>query len=190
MALNLDGKKVLVSEVSAVAATAQSVVAAEYRGLTVAQMSDLRSKARVAGVYVRVVKNTLARKALAGTQFECIGPTLKGPLVLAFSKDDPGAAARVIKAFAKDHDKLKPTGIALGGQLLPGKDLDKVANLPTRDQALSMLMGVIRHRFKSSWVLWPRLRPSWFVPSQPSATRSKLRPDPVRKARSDSRLNE
>jgi large subunit ribosomal protein L10 len=144
MALNLDGKKVLVSEVSAVAATAQSVVAAEYRGLTVAQMSDLRSKARVAGVYVRVVKNTLARKALEGTQFECIGSTLKGPLVLAFSKDDPGAAARVIKAFAKDHDKLKPTGIALGGQLLPGKDLDKVANLPTRDQALSMLMGVMK----------------------------------------------
>ena len=144
MALNLEGKKVLVSEVSAVAATAQSVVAAEYRGLTVAQMTDLRSKARAAGVYVRVVKNTLARKALAGTQLEVIGPTLKGPLVLAFSKDDPGAAARVIKAFAKDHDKLKATGVALGGQLLPGTALDQVASLPTREQALSMLLGVMR----------------------------------------------
>jgi len=144
MALNLEGKKVLVSEVNAIAATAQSVVAAEYRGLTVTQMTDLRSKARVAGVYVRVIKNTLARKALAGTQFECIGVTLKGPLVLAFSKDDPGAAARVIKAFAKDNDKLKATGLSLGGVLLPGTDLDKVASLPTRDQALSMLMGVMK----------------------------------------------
>jgi len=93
---------------------------------------------------VRVVKNTLARKALAGTQLEVIGPTLKGPLVLAFSKDDPGAAARVIKAFAKDHDKLKATGVALGGQLLPGSALDQVASLPTREQALSMLLGVMK----------------------------------------------
>ena len=144
MALNLEGKKVLVSEVSAVAATAQSLVAAEYRGLTVGQMTDLRSKARAAGVFVRVIKNTLARKALAGTAFEVIGPTLKGPLVLAFSKDDPGAAARVIKAFAKDNDKLKATAIAMGGQLLSAKDLDRVASLPTREQALSMLLGVMK----------------------------------------------
>jgi large subunit ribosomal protein L10 len=144
MALNLEGKKALVAEVSEVAATAQSVVAAEYRGLTVSQMTDLRSKARAEGVYVRVVKNTLARKALAGTSFECIGPTLKGPLVLAFSRNDPGAAARVIKAFAKDHDKLVATGVSLGGTLLPGKDLDKVASLPTRDQALAILMGTMK----------------------------------------------
>jgi large subunit ribosomal protein L10 len=144
MALNLEGKKALVAEVSEVAAGAQSVVAAEYRGLSVAQMTDLRSKARAQDVYVRVVKNTLARKALAGTSFECIGPTLKGPLVLAFSKSDPGAAARVIRAFAKDHDKLVATGLSLGGSLLPGKDLDKVANLPTRDQALAILMGTMK----------------------------------------------
>jgi large subunit ribosomal protein L10 len=93
---------------------------------------------------MRVVKNTLARKAVAGTAFENIGPILKGPLVLAFSKDDPGAAARVLKAFAKDHDKLIATAVSLGGQLLPGKDLDKVAALPTRDQALAQLMGVMR----------------------------------------------
>jgi len=144
VALRLDDKKAVVAEVSAVAAKAYSAVAAEYRGLTVAQLTDLRSKARAAGVYVRVVKNTLARKALAGTSFECIGPTLKGPLVLAFSKEDPGAAARVIKAFAKDHDKLKATGIAMGGQLLSAKDLDKVASLPTREQALSMLLGTMK----------------------------------------------
>jgi large subunit ribosomal protein L10 len=144
MALNLDDKKALVAEVSKVAATAQSVVAAEYRGLTVGQMTDLRSKARAQGVYMRVVKNTLARKAVAGTAFENIGPILKGPLVLAFSKDDPGAAARVLKAFAKDNDKLIATAVSLGGQLLPGKDLDKVAALPTREQALAQLMGVMR----------------------------------------------
>jgi large subunit ribosomal protein L10 len=144
MPLNLDDKKALVAEVSAVAATAQSLVAAEYRGLTVTQMTSLRAKARASGVYMRVVKNTLARKAVAGTAFENISPVLKGPLVLAFSKDDPGAAARVIKAFAKDNDKLVATAVSLGGQLLPGKDLDRVASLPTRDQALAMLMGVMK----------------------------------------------
>jgi large subunit ribosomal protein L10 len=144
MALNLEDKKALVAEVSAVASTALSVVAAEYRGLTVSQMTDLRLKARSAGVYVRVVKNTLARKAVAGTSFECLGPVLKGPLVLAFSKDDPGAAARVVKAFAKDNDKLIARALSLGGQLLAGSELDKVASLPSREQALSQLMGVMK----------------------------------------------
>jgi len=144
MALNLDSKKALVAEVSAVAATAQSVVAAEYRGLTVGKMTELRAKARASGVYMRVVKNTLARKAVAGTAFENIGPVLKGPLVLAFSKDDPGAAARVIKAFAKDNDKLVATAVSLGGQLLPASALDQVASLPTREQALAILMGTMK----------------------------------------------
>lgn len=144
MALNLQDKQEMVAEVSKVAVSAQSLVAAEYRGLSVGKMTELRSQARAAGVYMRVVKNTLARKALSGTVFENIGPVLKGPLVLAFSKDDPGAAARVIKAFAKDNDKLIATAVSLGGQLLPGKDLDKVASLPTREQALAMLMGVMK----------------------------------------------
>ena len=144
MALNLEDKKALVAEVGAVAATALSVVAAEYRGLTVSQMTELRSKARSAGVYMRVVKNTLARKAMAGTSFECMNSVLKGPLVLAFSKDDPGAAARVVKAFAKDNDKLVTTAVSLGGQLLAASALEKVASLPTREQALSQLMGVMK----------------------------------------------
>jgi large subunit ribosomal protein L10 len=144
MALNLEDKKALVAEVGAVAATALSVVAAEYRGLTVSQMTELRSKARTAGVYVRVIKNSLARKAMAGTSFECMSPILKGPLVLAFSKDDPGAAARVVKAFAKDNDKLVTTAVSLGGQLLAASALEKVASLPTREQALSQLMGVMK----------------------------------------------
>jgi large subunit ribosomal protein L10 len=130
--------------VAAVASKAQSVVAAEYRGLTVGQMTELRAKARTQGVYMRVVKNTLARKALAGTSFEAMGPRLKGPLVLAFSKDDPGAAARVVKDFAKAHEKLVATLVSLGGQVLPGGELEKVASLPTREQALSMLLGVLK----------------------------------------------
>ena len=144
MALRLDDKKALVAEVAAVAATAQSVVAAEYRGLTVTQMTDLRSKARKSGVYLRVVKNTLARKAIAGTQFEVVGKSLKGPLVLAFSKEDPGAAARLVKAFAKDNDKLVPTVVALGGSLYAAKDLDKVASLPTLETARATLLGALQ----------------------------------------------
>ncbi len=144
MALNLEDKKALVAEVAEVAAHAQSVVAAEYRGLSVSQMTELRARARRQGVYMRVVKNTLARKALAGTTFESVGPKLKGPLVLAFSKDDPGAAARVVKDFAKGNEKLVATLVSLGGQLLPGAELEKVASLPTREQALSMLLGVLK----------------------------------------------
>jgi large subunit ribosomal protein L10 len=144
MALNLEDKKALVAEVADVAAQAQSVVAAQYRGLTVSQMTELRAKARRQGVYLRVVKNTLARKALAGTSFESVGPKLKGPLVLAFSKDDPGAAARVVKDFAKSNEKLVATLVSLGGQVLPAGELEKVASLPTREQALSMLLGVLK----------------------------------------------
>ena len=144
MALNLEDKKALVAEVAEVASKAQSVVAAEYRGLSVGQMTELRAKARKSGVYVRVVKNTLARKALAGTLFESVGPKLKGPLVLAFSKDDPGAAARVVKDFAKTNEKLVATLVSLGGQVLPAKDLETVASLPTREQALSILLGTLK----------------------------------------------
>jgi large subunit ribosomal protein L10 len=144
MPMNLEDKKALVAEVNAVAAKALSVVGAENRGLTVAQMTELRAKARAQGVFMRVVKNTLARKAVAGTPYECISPALKGPLVLAFSNDDPGAAARVVKAFTKDHDKLVATLVSLGGQLLGPKDIEKVASLPTREQALAQLMGLMK----------------------------------------------
>jgi large subunit ribosomal protein L10 len=144
MALKLEDKKVVVAEVNAVAAHALSVVGAENRGLTVTQMTDLRAKARKEGVYLRVVKNTLARKAVAGTPFECIAPALKGPVVLAFSKDDPGAAARIVKAFAKDNDKLVTTLVSLGGLLLKPADIERVASMPTRAQALSQLLGVLK----------------------------------------------
>jgi large subunit ribosomal protein L10 len=144
MTLRLEDKQALVTEVQAVARTAHSVVAAEYRGLTVTQITGLRAKARQSGVYVRVVKNTLARRAVAGTQYECIADSLKGPLILAFSKDDPGAAARVVKDFAKTHDKLVPTLVSLGGRVFAATELDRIAKLPTKAQALSMLLGVLK----------------------------------------------
>ena len=144
MALKLEEKKVVVAEVNAVAAKALSVVGAENRGLTVTQMTDLRAKERKEGVYLRIVKNTLARKAVAGTAFECISPALKGPIVLAFSNDDPGAAARIVKAFAKDNENLVTTLVSLGGQLLKPDSIERVAALPTRAQALSQMLGVLK----------------------------------------------
>jgi large subunit ribosomal protein L10 len=142
MALRLEDKKVLVKEVNAVAGDSLTAVAAEYRGLTVAEMTELRKEARNAGVYMRVVKNTLARRAVEGTEFECMQDTLKGPILLAFSKDDPGAAARVIKDFAKKHDALQAVSLAVGGAVLPASDLNTLASLPTLDQARAMLLGV------------------------------------------------
>ncbi len=144
MGLRLEDKQAMVTEVQAVAQTAHSVVAAEYRGLTVSQLTGLRAKARQSGVWMRVVKNTLARRAVTGTPYECIAGSLKGPLILAFSKDDPGAAARVVKEFAKGNDKLVPTLVALGGQVYPAAEIDRVASLPTRAQALALLLGVMK----------------------------------------------
>ncbi len=143
MALRLEDKKLFVKEVSAVAEDSLSAVAAEYRGLTVAEMTELRRDARSSGVYLRVVKNTLAKRAIEGTDFECMTDSLKGPLILAFAKEDPGAAARVIREFAKEHEALKAVSLSIGGQLLQASDLSKLADLPTLDQARAMLLGVM-----------------------------------------------
>lgn len=143
MALRLEDKKAFVEEVNAVAGESVSAVAAAYRGLTVAEMTELRRDARNAGVYMRVVKNTLARRAIEGTEFECMKDTLKGPILLAFGKDDPGAAARVIKQFAKEHEALQAVSLSTGGKLLPAEDLARLADLPTLDQARAMLLGLL-----------------------------------------------
>ncbi len=143
MALKLDDKKRYVKEVNAVAGDSITAVAAEYRGLSVAEMTDLRKEARNAGVYLRVVKNTLARRAVEGTEFECMKEILTGPILLAFAKDDPGAAARVIKDFAKKHDALKAVSLSAGGELLPATDLSRLAELPTLDQARALILGVM-----------------------------------------------
>ncbi len=143
MALRLEDKKAFVQEVNTVAGNSVTAVAAEYRGLSVAEMTELRKEARNAGVYLRVVKNTLARRAVEGTDFECMQDTLKGPILLAFAKDDPGAAARVINDFAAGHEALRAVSLSTGGQLLPATDLKRLAELPTLDQARAMLLGVM-----------------------------------------------
>jgi len=144
MALNLTQKKEVVAELAGVAATAHSLVAAEYAGLSVAQLTELRRKARQGGVFLRVAKNTLVRRAVSGTEFECVSDSLSGPMLYAFSKEDPGAAGRLIKDFAKANEKLKTKLVAMGGQMYPATHLDRLASLPTRDQALSMLLGVMK----------------------------------------------
>jgi large subunit ribosomal protein L10 len=144
MAISLAGKQAIVSDVAEVAANAHSAIAAEYRGLTVAEMTELRVKAKAAGVYLRVVRNTLARRALEGTDFECMQEGLTGPLVLAFAQDEPGASARVMGDFAKDNDKLQVRLVAFGGKLLDPSDISALAKMPTREEALSMLVGVMQ----------------------------------------------
>ncbi len=144
MALNLDGKKVVVEEVAQYAAKAHSAVAAEYRGLTVTELTELRKTARETGVYLRVVKNTLAKRAIAGTEFECMQDSLVGPLLIAFSMEDPGCAARLISDFAKTHDKLITKVVAIGGQSYGASELARLAKLPTRNQGISMLMSVMK----------------------------------------------
>jgi large subunit ribosomal protein L10 len=144
VALSLADKKQIVEEVATVAESAHSAVAAEYSGLTVEEMTKLRVQARQGGVYLRVVKNTLARRAFEGTEFECMNEQLVGPLVLAFSQEDPGSAARVIKDFAKEHEKLEVKLLSVGGEVLAASEIDRLASLPTRDQAISMLMAVMK----------------------------------------------
>ena len=144
MALTYAEKQAVVAEVANVAAGASSAVAAEYRGLTVSQLTELRAKARESDVYVRVVKNSLARLAVKGTEFECMNERLSGPLMLAFSREDPGAAARLFRDFAKTNEKLQITLGAVGGETIEGADIGKLANLPTRDEALAQLMSVMQ----------------------------------------------
>jgi large subunit ribosomal protein L10 len=144
MALRLEDKKSLVAEVNEVASRAHSAVVAEYRGLTAGKFDILRADARKNGIYLHVVKNTLAKLAVKGTEFECLDAALTGPLVIGFALDDPGSVGRVIKDFAKANDKLVVKALAVGGNLYGANDIDRLANLPTKDQALSMLLGVMK----------------------------------------------
>jgi large subunit ribosomal protein L10 len=143
MALNLEDKKAIVAEISAVASNALSAVAAEYRGSTVSVMNTLRKNARKSKVSVGVYRNTLSRRALKDTEFECLSDVLTGPIVLLFSQEDPGAAARVLRDF-EFAEQLTVRGLALSGQLLPASQLKAVASLPTMHEALTQLAAVIQ----------------------------------------------
>lgn len=144
MALNLEQKKAIVAEVADVASSAHSAIAAEYRGLTVEDLTELRKEARNNGVYLRVVKNTLAKRAVADTDFECMTEGFSGPLVLAFSQEDPGAAARVIHDFVKDHDDMIVKMVSISGKLLDPSEIKTLAKMPTYEQAISILMATMK----------------------------------------------
>ena len=144
MSLTLEQKQAIVAEVAEVAASAPTAIAAEYIGMNVAEMTSLRSAARDAGIYLRVVRNTLARRAFEGTKFECMRADFVGPLLLAFSNEEPGSAAKIIRDFAKANDKLVVRLIAAEGQLLDPLNIDRLANLPSLDQARSTLLGLLQ----------------------------------------------
>ncbi len=143
MALKLSQKQEVVAELAEVAGKAHSMIAAEYAGTTVSQMTAMRKKARESGVFLKVVKNTLASRAVEGTEYECVKDSLVGPLLYAFSQEDPGAAGRLIKEFSKGNDKLQAKVVSIGGKLYAGSHVDVLASLPTREQALAMLARVL-----------------------------------------------
>ena len=144
MTLSLAAKKAVVEEVTAVASKAISAVVADYRGLTVNQMTLLRANARKAGVYLRVVPNTLTRRAFEKTEFACLSEFLVGPLFLALSLDSPSDAARLLKEFSKTFEKLSVKALSVGGKVYGADQLDLVASLPTRDEAIAKLMYVMK----------------------------------------------
>ncbi len=144
MAIGLEDKKAIVAEVNETATSALSLVIADARGVTVDGMTALRKDARENSVTLRVVRNTLAKRALEGTDYECVNDSLAGPSLFGFSMEDPGAAARIFKDFAKEEDNFEVKALAVSGQILGAEQLDVLAKLPTRDQALAMLMSVMK----------------------------------------------
>ena len=142
MPLNLDDKKAIVAEVNETAAQALSLVVADARGVDVNDMNALRTKARAENVELRVIRNTLAKRAFAETDYACVEDVLVGPSLFAFSMEDPGAAARLFKDFAKGNDSFDVKALSVSGQLLRKEQIDVLANLPTLHQALGMLAGV------------------------------------------------
>ena len=141
MALNLQDKQAIVAEVNEAAKGALSAVIADSRGVTVDKMTELRKAAREAGVTMRVVRNTLLRRAVEGTDFECLQDTFVGPTLIAFSNEHPGAAARLFKDFAKANDKFEIKGAAFEGKI---QDVEFLATLPTYEEAIARLMGTMK----------------------------------------------
>jgi large subunit ribosomal protein L10 len=143
MALKLDGKKQIVQEVSDIASTALSTVVFEYTGMKVEQLTEMRVKARESGVYLRVIRNTLAKRAFENTEFACLTESMVGQVLCAFSLNEPGAAAKLVRDFKKDNECLVPKAIAINGELHSPEQLDLIAKLPTKDEAISQLMSVM-----------------------------------------------
>ncbi|MBR4738291.1 MAG: 50S ribosomal protein L10 [Rhodocyclaceae bacterium] len=143
MGLNLDDKKAVVAEVSAELAKAQAVIVAEYRGLEVGQITELRAKARASGVYLRVLKNTLVRRAVAGTPFEGLASSMVGPLIYGISAD-PVAPAKVLSEFAKSNDKLVVKAGAMPNYVMDVAGVKALASMPSREELLATLLGTLQ----------------------------------------------
>jgi large subunit ribosomal protein L10 len=152
MALGLEDKKAIVAEVNEAAKGALSAVVADSRGVTVGEMTSLRRAAREAGVYIRVVRNTLVKRAVEGTDFECLNETFTGPTLIAFSHEHPGAAARLLKDFAKAQEKFEIKAAAFEGMLIPAADIDRLAKLPTYNEALAQLMMTMKEASAGKFV--------------------------------------
>ena len=144
MPLRIEQKKAVVEELNSMASSSVSAAIAEYKGLNVAEITELRTKARESGVYLKVVKNSLSKKALTGTDFECLTQALQGPIMIALSADDLASPARLFKDFGKDYEHLKTVGLAIDGDAYPSSDLDRIARLPTRDEAYSIIAGLMK----------------------------------------------
>ena len=144
MPIGLKEKQAIVAEVNETAQAALSAVMADYRGVTVDAMTKLRQSARESGVQVRVIRNTLAKRAFEGTDLECMNEVLTGPCIVAFAMEDPGTSARLFKDFAKEQEAFEIKALSVGGKLLPAEQIDALAKLPTRDEALAMLMAVMQ----------------------------------------------
>ena len=143
MSLTLEDKKAVVAEVADIASKALSAVIADYRGLSVSEMDELRLRARKENIYLKVVRNTLARRAMKGTEFECLTDDFKGPTIVAFSDNEPGSSARLFRNFAKDHEKFEVKALSLSGKRMGPEQLAAVSKLPTRDEALAQLLNVM-----------------------------------------------
>lgn len=144
MAIRLADKEKIVADVNETAGSALSLVIADYRGVSSNGMNELRAKARAENISLRVVRNTLAKRAVQGTEYACVEGVLVGPTILAFSMEDPGAAARLLKDYAKENDEFEVKALSVGGELLDANQIDRLAKLPTREQALSTLVSVIQ----------------------------------------------
>jgi large subunit ribosomal protein L10 len=143
LSLNLEQKQAVVAEVAKEVAGAKAIVMAENRGMAVADMTKLRAKARASGVYFRVVKNTLVRRAVADTPYATLADRMVGPLAYGMGPD-PVAVAKVLSDFAKGHDKFVITGGAMPGQMMSAKEITALATLPSRDELLAKLLGTMQ----------------------------------------------
>ncbi len=144
MPLSLEQKKAVVAEIAGVAVNAHALVVSEYIGTTVDDFTEMRSEARKTGVFLKVAKNTLVKRGVQGTDFECVADSLVGPMLYAFAIEDPGCAARLIKDYAKKNEKLVTKLVSIGGKMFDASELGRLASLPTKDQAISQLMSVMK----------------------------------------------